>query len=47
VGRTSTPNNVTINVQVPDTSPSEAQKFAMLVKQFLEDNTLQTNTMKA
>lgn len=47
VGKTSTPNNVTINVQVPDTSPSEAQKFAMLVKQFLEDNTLQTNTMKA
>ena len=42
-----TPNNVTINVQVPDTSPSEAQKFAMLVKQFLEDNTLQSNTMKA
>ena len=41
-----TPNNVTINLQIPDTSPSEAQKFAMLVKQLLEDNTLQTNTRK-
>lgn len=44
---TGTGNNVTINVNVPDTSPTEAQKFAMLVKQFLEDNTLQTNTMRA
>jgi hypothetical protein len=44
---TSAGNNITINVNVPDTSPTEAQKFAMLVKQFLEDNTLKTNTMKA
>jgi hypothetical protein len=44
---TGTGNTVNITVQVPDTSPTEAEKFARLVKQFLEDNTLQTNTMKA
>lgn len=46
VGKASsgTAPNVTINLSIPNTSPTEAEKFARLVKQLLEDNTLRTNT---
>jgi murein DD-endopeptidase MepM/ murein hydrolase activator NlpD len=37
-------NNVSIVVQVPDTSQSEALKFAKLVKSYLDSNSLMSNT---
>jgi len=36
-------NNVNITLQLPDVSESEASKFAKLVKQYLDDGTLQSN----
>ena len=35
---------VNINLSLPNASATEAEKFAILVKQFLEDDTLQKNT---
>lgn len=47
VGKTSgSGNNVVINVQLPSVSESEAEKFAKLVKQFLEEDTLKSNTVR-
>jgi murein DD-endopeptidase MepM/ murein hydrolase activator NlpD len=43
-GGGSTNNNVNIVVQVPDVTSADAIKFATLVKQYLDDNTLMSNT---
>jgi len=37
-------NNVSIVVQVPDVTSADAVKFAQLVKQYLDDNSLLSNT---
>jgi murein DD-endopeptidase MepM/ murein hydrolase activator NlpD len=37
-------NNVSIVVQVPDVTSADAVKFAQLVKQYLDDNSLMSNT---
>jgi hypothetical protein len=37
-------NNVNIVVQVPDVTSADAVKFASLVKQYLDSNTLMSNT---
>ncbi|CAB4128680.1 Peptidase M23 [uncultured Caudovirales phage] len=42
-GSTNT-NNVSINVTVPDVTAADAVKFAQLVKQYLDDNSLLSNT---
>jgi len=39
-----TNNNVSIVVQVPDVTSADAVKFAQLVKQYLDDNSLMSNT---
>jgi hypothetical protein len=39
-----TNNNVNIVVQVPDVTSADAVKFAQLVKQYLDDNSLMYNT---
>jgi murein DD-endopeptidase MepM/ murein hydrolase activator NlpD len=39
-----TNNNVSITVQVPDVTAGDATKFAQLVKQYLDDNSLLSNT---
>lgn len=41
---TSGAKTVNITLNLPSTSQSEAEKFAVLVKQYLDDNTLQSNT---
>jgi murein DD-endopeptidase MepM/ murein hydrolase activator NlpD len=43
-GGSSNTNNVSINVTVPDVTAADAVKFAQLVKQYLDDNSLLSNT---
>jgi murein DD-endopeptidase MepM/ murein hydrolase activator NlpD len=43
-GSGTTNNNVSIVVQVPDVTSADAVKFAQLVKQYLDDNSLMSNT---
>jgi len=43
-GKNNISNNVSIVVQVPDVTSADAVKFAQLVKQYLDDNSLLSNT---
>lgn len=44
VGESVPTKNVNITINIPEVSESEAQKFAKLVKQFLENDTFMSNT---
>lgn len=45
-GASSSGNTFNFNISVPSVTETEAMKFAKLVQQYLDDNTLKTNTVR-